>query len=48
MNTEELRALQAPFKQQYKDHPEAAVVTLKAHSRIGEGITCKVETGKAL
>lgn len=48
MNTEELRTLQAPFKQQYKDQPEAAVVTLKAQSRIGDGITCKVETGKAL
>ena len=48
MNTEELRTLQAPLKQQYKDQPEAAVVTLKAQSRIGEGITCKVETGKAL
>lgn len=48
MNTEELRTLQAPLKQQYKDQPEAAVVTLKAQSRIGDGITCKVETGKAL
>ena len=48
MNTEELRTLQAPLKQQYKDQPEAAVVTLKAQSRIGDSITCKVETGKAL
>ncbi len=48
MNTEELRTLQAPLKQQYKDQPEAAIVTLKAQSRIGDGITCKVETGKAL
>ena len=48
MKAEELRALQAPLKQRYRDQPEAAVVTLKARSRIGEGITCKVETGKAL
>lgn len=48
MTGEELRAVQAPLKQQYKDQPEAAVVTLKAKSRIGEGITCKVETGQAL
>ena len=48
MKAEELRALQAPLKQTYRDQPEAAVVTLKARSRIGEGITCKVETGKAL
>lgn len=48
MTGEELRALQSPLKQQYKDQPEAAIVTLKAKSRLGEGITCKVETGQAL
>ncbi|MEE9143682.1 MAG: OsmC family protein [Candidatus Binatia bacterium] len=48
MKAEELRELQAPLKQKYRDQPEAAVVTLKARSRIGEGITCKIETGKGL
>ena len=48
MNTEELKALQAPLKQKYREHPEAALVTLKAQSRLGQGITCKVATGKAL
>lgn len=48
MNPEELRAVQAPLKQRYRDDPKSAIVTLKARSRIGEGITCKVETGKAL
>lgn len=48
MNTEELKALQAPLKQQYRDKPETALVTLRASGRIGEGITCKVETGSAL
>ena len=48
MKAEELRTLQAPLKQQYKENPEAALVTLKAQGRIGEGITCRVETGKAL
>ena len=48
MNAEELRSLQAPLKQKYKDQPETATITLKAKARIGEGITCKVETGKAL
>lgn len=48
MNSEELRALQAPLKEQYKQTPEAALITLHAHGRIGEGITCKVETGRAL
>lgn len=48
MKAEELRSLQAPLKDAYKDAPEKAVVTLNAEGRIGEGITCRVETGKAL
>jgi uncharacterized OsmC-like protein len=48
MNAEELRAMQAPIKQKYKDHPGAAVITLKAEGRIGEGIACRVDTGRAL
>src|SRR5205809_3483007 len=47
MNADELRSLQAPLKTQYRERPEAALVTLRAEGRIGEGITCKVETGKA-
>ena len=48
MNAEELKALQAPLKQKYREQPEAALVTLKAQSRLGEGITCRIETAKAL
>lgn len=48
MKADELRALQAPLKQKYRDDPDAALVTLKARGRIGEGITCRVETGQAL
>jgi len=48
MNAEELRTLQAPLKQKYQETPEVAVITLKAEGRIGEGITCKIETGKGL
>ena len=48
MNTEELRSLQAPLKNQYKEKPETAMVTLKAQGKIGEGVSCKIETGKAL
>ncbi len=48
MDTERLKALQAPLKQKYREQPESALITLKAQARIGEGITCKVETGKAL
>ncbi len=48
MNVDELRELQAPLKERYQQHPDAACITLTANARIGEGITCKVETGQAL
>jgi len=48
MNADELRALQAPIKERYRADAEAAVVTLHAEGRIGEGVTCNVETGRAL
>jgi uncharacterized OsmC-like protein len=48
MNAEALRALQAPLKDKYRAEPDAALITLNAQGRIGEGITCKVETGRAL
>lgn len=48
MKGDELRSIQAPIKERYKADPNAALITLKAQGRIGEGITCKVETGKAV
>ena len=48
MQADELRALQAPLKERYKNDPGAAVVTLRAEGRIGEGIACRIDTGKAL
>ena len=48
MNAEELKAKQAPLKQKYREHPEAALITLRAEGRVGEGVLCKLETGKAL
>ena len=48
MNADDLRALQAPLKDRYRKEPNAAVVTLHAEGRIGEGIACRVATGKAL
>ena len=48
MNADELRSLQAPIKEGYRQRPETALVTLRAEGRIDEGITCKVETGKTL
>ena len=48
MDAEELRGLQAPLKERYKERPGAALITLKAQGRLGEGVTCSVQTGKAL
>ena len=48
MDANQLKSLQAPIKQQYRDEPESAVITLKANGRIGEGLTCKVDTGAAI
>src|SRR5438094_5370576 len=47
MNAEELRSLQAPMKEQYRQQPGTALITLRAEGRLGEGVTCKIETGKA-
>lgn len=48
MDAEQLRALQAPLKDRYRTEPEAALITLRAHGQLGSGLTCKVETGRAL
>lgn len=48
MNATELKSLQAPLKDQYRNDPDSAVIVLKASGKIGEGISCKVETGKAV
>jgi len=49
MNADELRALQAPFKARYRDEPASAFMTLRAKGDLaGTGVTCKVDTGKAL
>ena len=48
MNADELKALQAPIKDRYRNDPGAAVITLRAEARAAEGIACRVDTGKAL
>jgi uncharacterized OsmC-like protein len=48
MKAEDLRAIQAPLKQRYREEPDAARITLKAQGKMGEGVTCKVQTGRAL
>ena len=49
MNTDELRALQAPIKERCRSDPHAAVVTLKANGSLDDThVACKIETGRAL
>lgn len=48
MNAEQLRSIQVPLKERYRAEPEAALVTLRAKGRLGEGVSCSIETGKAL
>ena len=49
MNVDELRAIQAPLKQQYRDDPGSAEVTLRAKASLDSaGVSCRVETGRAI
>src|SRR5262245_32386351 len=48
MNADELRALQAPLKNRYREDPSAGVVTLRARGRIDrERLTCTTEIENA-
>jgi len=48
MKAAEWKSLQAPIKERYRKRPESASITLRAEGKIGEGVTCDVQTGKAL
>jgi len=49
MNSAELRALQAPLKERYREHPQEALITLRARARLEDStVACKVETGRAM
>src|SRR3954452_24639608 len=48
IDRDSLRAVQAPLKADYREHPEAAKITLKAEGTLGDGITCSVDTGRAI
>jgi uncharacterized OsmC-like protein len=48
MNSAELKSIQEPIKEKYRKDPAAAFITLKAEGKVGEGISCKVETGRAM
>jgi len=48
MTRGELKAVQTPLKEQYRADAASAVITLRAEGRLGEGLACNVETGRAL
>ncbi len=49
MDSDTLKSMQAPLKQRYRETPESAVVILRAEGALdGNGIVCRVETGRAL
>ena len=48
MDTQALRALQAPLKDKYRDDPGTAELVLSAEGRLGEGVSCSLETGRAI
>jgi uncharacterized OsmC-like protein len=48
MKSDEFKALQAPIKEKYKRDPAAALVTLRAEGRLGDGLACRLDTGRAV
>jgi uncharacterized OsmC-like protein len=48
MNSADLKQIQTPLKEKYREDPGAALITLKAKGKVGENISCKVDTGRAL
>src|ERR1700730_3249356 len=48
MERDELRALQAPLKERYLAEPGAAQLTLSTTGALGDGVSCSVQTGRAL
>jgi uncharacterized OsmC-like protein len=48
MDAEELRAIQGPLKERYRNDPDAAAITLRAEGHLADGVSCRIETGKSL
>ena len=48
MDRDQLRTVQTPLKERYRDEPDAALITLSADGTLGEGVSCSVQTGRAL
>jgi uncharacterized OsmC-like protein len=45
---EQLQAIQTPLKERYREDPDTAVITLSAEGELGEGVSCSVNTGRAI
>jgi uncharacterized OsmC-like protein len=45
---EQLQAIQTPLKERYREDPDAAVITLSARGELGEGVSCSIDTGRAI
>ena len=48
MNAADLKNIQSPLKEKYREEPHSALVTLKAKGKIGDGISCKIDTARAM
>ena len=48
MEREQLQAIQAPLKERYREEPDTAVITLSAQGELGAGVSCSVDTGRAI
>jgi uncharacterized OsmC-like protein len=48
MRTEELKGVQKPIKDRFRDDPSTAQITLEAEGRLDDDISCSVATGQAI
>ncbi|MGQ0532595.1 MAG: OsmC family protein [Caulobacteraceae bacterium] len=48
MDADALKGLQAPLKEKYRSEPAAARITLRAEGRLGDNVSCSIETGRAI
>ena len=48
MTSEDLRNAQTPLKERYRSDPNAALITLRAEGRIGDSVTCRIDSAKGL
>src|SRR3954470_24749102 len=48
MERDDLRAVQEPLKARYREEPGAAQITLHARGQLGDGVSCSIDTGRAI